>query len=79
MTFGVASAAATPIVPKELIGDTPAQVRALWGNGYTICPLSGCPATRPTWLYLQPGHEQHGVVVQFQRGRVARVVVLGQS
>jgi hypothetical protein len=60
------------------LGYTQAQVKAHWGNGYTVCtakPL--CTAAQPVWLYEYRIGEPLGVAVRFRNGKTVSVFTLG--
>ena len=60
------------------LGYTQAQVKAHWGNGYTVCsarPL--CTAAQPVWLFEYRIGEPLGVAVRFRNGRTVSVFTLG--
>ncbi len=57
------------------LGDTKAQVRALWGPGQHLARCEGC---RPAiWYYSYPTGDPVGAGVQFSNGRVVAVFTLG--
>jgi hypothetical protein len=57
------------------LGDTMAQVRALWGAGQHLARCEGCePAI---WYYTYPTGDPVGAGVQFGSGRVVAVFTLG--
>ena len=55
------------------LGDSEAEVRALWGRHFTVC--SGCDGT--TWFYIYPTGDPFGAAVKFRDGRVTAVFTLG--
>jgi hypothetical protein len=55
------------------LGDTPAQVRALWGHNFTRC--HGCKPQM--WFYFLPTGDPVGAGVEFRGGRVVAVFTLG--
>jgi hypothetical protein len=55
------------------LGDTEADVRALWGQDFDYC--SHCAVK--TWLYLYPNGDPFGAGVRFRDGRVIAVFTLG--
>ena len=55
------------------LGDSEADVRALWGRHFTVC--SGCDGT--TWFYLYPTGDPFGAGVRFRDGHVTAVFTLG--
>jgi len=55
------------------LGDTPAQVRALWGHRFTRC--QGCKPAM--WFYFLPTGDPVGAGVEFSGGRVVAVFTLG--
>jgi len=70
------------VVGKTLAGVgldyTQAQVKAHWGQGYTVCtakPL--CSAAQPVWLFEYRIGEPLGVAVRFRNGRTVSVFTLG--
>lgn len=57
------------------LGDTRAQVRALWGVGQPVARCEGC---RPVvWYYSYPTGDPVGAGIQFSGGRVVAVFTLG--
>jgi hypothetical protein len=74
--IAAAAAAALPvhgaIVPARSLGglrlgETPAQVRTVWGTGFGRC--RGC--ARPTWYYNYARFLPQGAAVEFEAHRVA--------
>jgi hypothetical protein len=60
------------------LGYTQAQVKAHWGEGYTVCsakPL--CSAAQPVWLFEYHFGEPLGVAVRFLNGKTVAVFTLG--
>jgi hypothetical protein len=60
------------------LGYTQAQVKAHWGNGYTVCtakPL--CTAAQPVWLFEYRIGEPLGVAVRVRTGKTVSVFTLG--
>ena len=55
------------------LGDSEADVRALWGRHFTVC--SGCDGT--TWFYIYPTGDPFGAGVRFRDGHVTAVFTLG--
>ena len=55
------------------LGDTEADVRALWGRHFTVC--SGCDGT--TWFYMYPTGDPFGAGDRFRNGHVTAVFTLG--
>ena len=56
------------------LGDSPAEVRALWGTHFTVC--QGCGPT--TWFYIIPnGDQPAGASVRFRNGKVTGIFTLG--
>ena len=55
------------------LGDTPAQVRALWGTHYSICQT--CDPR--TWFYFDSDKSDAGVAVGYRHGLVTAVYTLG--
>ncbi len=56
------------------LGDTPQAVRAAVGTFYGTC--RGCP--RRTWYFTYKQFDEHGLAVEFERGRVAAVYTLSR-
>ncbi|HZS25314.1 MAG TPA: hypothetical protein VFA30_10050 [Gaiellaceae bacterium] len=56
------------------IGETERQVRAALGSGFGLC--ASCPRT--TWYYTVKPFDQHGLGVEFTRGRVSAVYTLDE-
>jgi hypothetical protein len=56
------------------IGEPAAKVRAALGHAYGVC--QGC--ARTTWYFTYKPFEQHGLAVEFTRGRVSAVYTLWQ-
>jgi hypothetical protein len=55
------------------LGVSAAKVRALWGDGFTVCE-----SCRPlTWLYFLPNGDPVGAGVEFRAGHVVGVFTLG--
>ena len=67
------------VVGKNLagvsIGQTRAQVRAVWGGDYILCTQAPC--TDPTWLYFFDTGEPLGAAVRFHDKKVVAVLTLG--
>jgi hypothetical protein len=55
-----------------VLGATPAQVRAAWGNGYGVCRT----CARTTWYFNERDFEPQGVAVEFVDGRVAALFTI---
>ena len=55
------------------LGDTPATVRALWGDHFTVC--QGCATT--TWFYIYATGDPFGASVRFREGKATGVFTLG--
>jgi hypothetical protein len=57
------------------LGQTSAQVRALWGRKFTVC--GSCRPT--TWFFMSPTGDPFGAGVVFRGGRVTAVFTLGAA